>query len=86
MFLILLSLTHYCETFIKQLFVDMFMTKYIAVIDEAGRGPLIGPLVIAVAAVPEDKEYLLKEMNVKDSKLLTELQRESILEKMRKIV
>ena len=54
------------------------MVKFIAGIDEAGRGPIIGPLVIAVAAISEDKMGILKENGVKDSKLLTEKQREEI--------
>lgn len=54
------------------------MVKFIAGIDEAGRGPIIGPLVIAVAAISEDKMNILKENGVKDSKLLSEKQREEI--------
>ncbi|MGV8150136.1 MAG: ribonuclease HII [Candidatus Woesearchaeota archaeon] len=54
------------------------MANFIAGIDEAGRGPIIGPLVIAVAAIPEDKMNILKENGVKDSKLLSEKQREEI--------
>jgi ribonuclease HII len=55
-------------------------------IDEAGRGPVIGPLVICVAAMEADKEKILKDMGVKDSKLLSEKQRESILKNMEKLV
>jgi len=62
------------------------MDDIIAGIDEAGRGPLIGPLVIAVAAISEEKMHLLKELGVKDSKLLTEKQREDILKELEKIV
>ena len=62
------------------------MTGYISGIDEAGRGPLIGPLVICVAAIQEGKDNLLKELGVKDSKLLTEKQREDILKNLLKIV
>lgn len=51
---------------------------FIAGIDEAGRGPIIGPLVIAVAAIQENRLNILKENGVKDSKLLTEKQREGI--------
>ncbi|MGV8141772.1 MAG: ribonuclease HII [Candidatus Woesearchaeota archaeon] len=61
------------------------MNKFIAGIDEAGRGPLIGPLVICVAAIVEGQEDKLKELGVKDSKLLTEAQRESILKELLKI-
>jgi len=62
------------------------MTKFVAGIDEAGRGPLIGPLVIAVAAIQEGRENELKAIGVKDSKLLTENQREEILKHLEKLV
>jgi ribonuclease HII len=62
------------------------MTKFIAGIDEAGRGPLIGPLVIAVAALQEGREQELKDLGVKDSKLLTETQREEILKYLEHLV
>jgi len=62
------------------------MNKFIAGIDEAGRGPLIGPLVIAVAAIVENKEEELRVLGVKDSKLLTERQREDILKELIKII
>jgi ribonuclease HII len=62
------------------------MNHFIAGIDEAGRGPLIGPLVIAVAAVVEGQEPALKALGVKDSKLLTEGQREDILKELIKII
>ncbi len=51
---------------------------FIAGIDEAGRGPLIGPLVICVAAIKEELHESLRELGVKDSKLLSEKQREEI--------
>ncbi|AAR38918.1 NEQ063 [Nanoarchaeum equitans Kin4-M] len=44
-------------------------------VDEAGRGPIIGPMVIAL--VIGDSGYL-KELGVKDSKLLTKEQREEL--------
>jgi ribonuclease HII len=62
------------------------LNNIVAGVDEAGRGPLIGPLVIAVAAISESKMHLLKELGVKDSKLLTEKQREDILKELEKIV
>lgn len=47
-------------------------------IDEAGRGPVIGPLVIAgVILSKEDIDYLVKE-GLTDSKLLTKKKRESL--------
>jgi ribonuclease HII len=62
------------------------MNKFVSGIDEAGRGPLIGPLVICVAAIVEGQEQALKALGVKDSKLLTETQREDILKELIKII
>ncbi len=48
----------------------------IAGVDEAGRGPLVGPLVVALVEVED--ENLLKEIGVKDSKLLDHKEREEL--------
>ena len=47
-------------------------------IDEAGRGPVIGPLVVCSVALPKDDVKLLIEAGVKDSKDLTPKKREEI--------
>jgi len=52
--------------------------KYLAGVDEAGRGPLAGPVV--AAAVIFRKSTIIKGMN--DSKLLTEKQREKLYDKI----
>jgi len=57
--------------------------KYIAGVEEAGRGPVIGPMVMVVAAVEPDKEASLKDLDVKDSKLLIPSQRTRIAKKLR---
>jgi ribonuclease HII len=57
---------------------------FIAGIDEAGRGPALGPMVIAIAVIEKEKEEFLKQINVKDSKELTANQREKIYEKLKK--
>src|SRR5207253_9584590 len=36
-------------------------------VDDAGRGPVIGPLVMAVVIIEEDKLDLLKMLGVRDS-------------------
>ena len=53
-------------------------------IDEAGRGPVVGPMVIAGVMYEDEKE--LKELGVKDSKLLSPKERDEIYEKLVKIV
>ncbi len=54
-------------------------------LDEAGRGPIIGPLVVAGVAVDESMIPQLKEIGVKDSKMLTKIQRESMFEQIKAI-
>jgi ribonuclease HII len=49
-------------------------------IDEAGRGPVIGSLFIAAVVIEKEKEENLKNLGVKDSKMLTPLQRERLYE------
>ncbi len=47
-------------------------------VDEAGRGSLVGELIVAAVAVPIDLLEDLKEIGVKDSKLLSPDQREEL--------
>lgn len=51
-------------------------------IDEAGRGPVLGPLVMCGLAIKEEDERLLRKLEVKDSKLLTKKQRDSLFSKI----
>ena len=41
-------------------------------IDDAGRGPVIGPMVLAGCLIDEKFEKELKKIGVKDSKQLTQ--------------
>jgi ribonuclease HII len=50
----------------------------IAGVDEAGRGCVIGPLVVAGVAVQAENLPALSELGVKDSKLLTAKKREAL--------
>ena len=59
------------------------MPKRIAGVDDAGRGPIIGPLVIAGVLVEEDRIRDLRDMGVKDSKLLTPTTRTSLSGKIK---
>src|SRR3989338_1785017 len=62
------------------------MIKTIVGIDEAGRGAVIGPLVIGGVAVREENEQELKKIGVRDSKELTPKKREALAEKIQEIV
>ncbi|MBR9700049.1 ribonuclease HII [Candidatus Woesearchaeota archaeon] len=53
-------------------------------IDEAGRGPVIGPLVMAGVLIEDDDK--LRKLGVKDSKELTGLQRERLYDEIIKVV
>lgn len=57
----------------------------VAGIDEAGRGPVVGALVIAGVSVKEENLEKLKNIGVKDSKLLTRKQREALFDKIENI-
>ena len=55
-------------------------------IDEAGRGPVIGPLVISGILIEEKDLPKLRNIKVKDSKLLTPKQREFLFKEIKKII
>ena len=54
-------------------------------IDEAGRGAVIGPLIIAGVTVPEEKLKNIKRIGVKDSKKLSVKKRMTLSRKIKKI-
>ncbi len=54
-------------------------------IDEAGKGCIIGPLVMGAVLIDPEKEALLKSIGVKDSKLLTPEKREELFEQVKSI-
>ncbi|MFH1211438.1 MAG: ribonuclease HII [Candidatus Woesearchaeota archaeon] len=61
------------------------MAKKVAGIDEAGRGPALGPLVVAIAAADEAAIAELESLGVKDSKLLAPRVRERLSEEIQKL-
>jgi len=63
------------------------MTKLrgIAGVDEAGRGPMIGPMVICGILVDSDKLHELVEIGAKDSKTLTHKRRLVLKKQIEKI-
>lgn len=52
-------------------------------VDEAGRGPLAGPVVVASCVMPLDDDKIL--YGIDDSKKLTEKQRDELFEKIKEI-
>ena len=54
-------------------------------IDDAGRGPVIGPMVLAGCLINKRDESQLKKMGVKDSKQLTSMRREFLAKEIKKI-
>ena len=52
------------------------MPGLIAGIDEAGRGPVLGPMAVAIVATEEDK--VLREIGVRDSKQLSSRRRREL--------
>jgi len=54
-------------------------------VDDAGRGAIIGPLVIAGVLINEQDLPRLEELGVKDSKLLSPHRREQLAEEIKKL-
>jgi ribonuclease HII len=61
------------------------MGRRIAGVDDAGRGPVIGPLIIAGVLIDEDRIRELVSMGVRDSKLLTPESRMDLAQRIRGI-
>jgi ribonuclease HII len=58
----------------------MGSVKYIAGVDEVGRGPLAGPVVAAAVILPQDFDIL----GIDDSKKLSEKRREALYDEIKK--
>lgn len=56
--------------------------QYVVGVDEAGRGPLAGPLAVGVVAIPENLDLIGLFPRLNDSKQLTEKVRESMYEEL----
>jgi len=54
-------------------------------VDEAGRGPAMGPMVMAIASIRKEDEFKLHTLGVKDSKLLTEKKRKELYKVIKEI-
>uniref|UniRef100_A0A3Q2DFJ5 Ribonuclease n=1 Tax=Cyprinodon variegatus TaxID=28743 RepID=A0A3Q2DFJ5_CYPVA len=51
-------------------------------VDEAGRGPVLGPMIYGICFCPLSKKEELKDLKVADSKTLTEAERENLFQKV----
>ncbi|XP_010791074.1 ribonuclease H2 subunit A [Notothenia coriiceps] len=51
-------------------------------IDEAGRGPVLGPMVYGICFCPVSKKQELKDSKVADSKTLNEVERDNLFQKI----
>jgi ribonuclease HII len=47
-------------------------------VDEAGRGPAIGPLVVCALCIPDSEIKILESIGAKDSKSISRKKRESL--------
>ncbi len=61
------------------------MGEFIAGVEEAGRGPVIGPMVMAIVTAPLEKIEELESLGVTDSKKLSPKRREFLYRKIKKI-
>ena len=60
-------------------------SKTVVGIDEAGRGPIIGPMVMCGVLIREEDEKELVRLKVKDSKLLPKDMREFLFDKIKAV-
>ncbi len=57
----------------------------IAGVDEAGKGPVIGPMIVAGVMVQEDALPMLERIGVRDSKAISPKKREFLANKIREV-
>ncbi len=60
--------------------------KYFIGIDDAGRGPIIGPMVLAGVLADERQIEILKQLGAKDSKLLTPRRRDYLAKRINSFI
>lgn len=57
----------------------------VAGVDEAGRGCIIGPLVVAGVLMKEENLHVLRQLGIKDSKLLSPKKRETLFSEITRL-
>jgi len=62
----------------------MVKKELILGIDDSGRGPLIGPMILAGVLMTREQEVILKEEGVKDSKQVLHPARVKLAEAIKK--
>ncbi len=77
------GLNHNFNTMTKDLTDNVLL---LGGVEEAGRGPVIGPMVMACVTVKSGVQEKLKQIGVKDSKLLTPKKREELFDKIIELV
>ena len=72
--------------FYRNIFLPTDVTIYTMIcgVDEAGRGPVIGPLVVAGVLFKDDQDLI--KLKVRDSKKITPKRREYLADKIKQIV
>jgi ribonuclease HII len=58
------------------------MCEIVGGIDEAGRGSVLGPLIIGYCSLTKEQEKYFKDLGVKDSKLLSKSKRKEFFKKI----
>lgn len=58
----------------------------VAGVDEAGKGPVLGPMIVAGVVIEESRLPELKKLGVKDSKVLSPMRRNYLASKIRELV
>ncbi len=56
--------------------------RLIGGVDEAGRGALVGPLIVAGISIKSSRLHELVKIGIKDSKMLSPKQRRSLIPKL----
>ena len=60
--------------------------NYIIGIDDSGRGPVIGPMVLAGILADEKQAEILKQLGARDSKTLTARRREYLAKRIKRFI